>query len=256
MNCLIHIRQRYPSMAVSERKLADVILSRPETLRHLSSQQLAAEADVSQSSVVKFAQKLGFQGYPAFKLAIGDVLAHSPETQFAPHPYTLTNRDPLRLAGEKLIADNHAAMCATLNINSEEKLCASTALLQQARRILITGTGAAGLIAKHFAWKLVQAGFYAVAEPDMHALLAAVRVMADGDVLIAISPGGEEHEINFATDEALRNTASVLAITGFTPNALQQRASYCLYTVADDAIPMALTFAQVMLCDLLVVGLM
>ncbi|BDG83544.1 hypothetical protein TUM20903_11340 [Citrobacter koseri] len=65
MNCLIRIRQRYPDLAQSDKKLADYILAQPDDTRHLSSQQLAVEAGVSQSSVVKFAQKLGFKGFPA-----------------------------------------------------------------------------------------------------------------------------------------------------------------------------------------------
>lgn len=75
MNCLIRIRQRYPDLAQSDRKLADYLLAQPDTARHLSSQQLAAEAGVSQSSVVKFAQKLGFKGFPALKLALSEALA-------------------------------------------------------------------------------------------------------------------------------------------------------------------------------------
>lgn len=69
MNCLTRIRQRYPTGG-ERQKLADYILSQPDETRHLSSQQLAAEAGVSQSSVVKFAQKLGFKGFPALKLAL------------------------------------------------------------------------------------------------------------------------------------------------------------------------------------------
>ncbi len=64
MNCLIRIRQRYPDLAQSDKKLADYLLAQPDTARHLSSQQLAFEAGVSQSSVVKFAQKMGFKGFP------------------------------------------------------------------------------------------------------------------------------------------------------------------------------------------------
>lgn len=65
MNCLIRIRQRYAGFAQSDKKLADFLLSQPDHARHLSSQQLASEAGVSQSSVVKFAQKIGFKGFPA-----------------------------------------------------------------------------------------------------------------------------------------------------------------------------------------------
>jgi DNA-binding IclR family transcriptional regulator len=35
----------------------------PDRARHLSSQKLAEESGVSQSSVVKFAQKLGYKGF-------------------------------------------------------------------------------------------------------------------------------------------------------------------------------------------------
>lgn len=55
MNGLLRIRQRYGACQ-SDKKLADYLLLQPDTARHLSSQQLANEAGVSQSSVVKFAQ--------------------------------------------------------------------------------------------------------------------------------------------------------------------------------------------------------
>ena len=78
MNCLIRIRQRYAGFAQSDKKLADFLLSQPDHARHLSSQQLASEAGVSQSSVVKFAQKIGFKGFPALKLAISEALVSNP----------------------------------------------------------------------------------------------------------------------------------------------------------------------------------
>ncbi len=58
MNGLLRIRQRVTrGLPRVIKKLADYLLLQPDTARHLSSQQLANEAGVSQSSVVKFAQK-------------------------------------------------------------------------------------------------------------------------------------------------------------------------------------------------------
>ncbi len=74
MNGLLRIRQRYRGLP-RVIKLADYLLLQPDTARHLSSQQLANEAGVSQSSVVKFAQKLGYKGFPALKLALSEALA-------------------------------------------------------------------------------------------------------------------------------------------------------------------------------------
>lgn len=86
MNGLLRIRQRYQGLAQSDKKLADYLLLQPDTARHLSSQQLANEAGVSQSSVVKFAQKLGYKGFPALKLALSEALA-KPSRNHPPCPF-------------------------------------------------------------------------------------------------------------------------------------------------------------------------
>jgi len=259
MNCLIRIRQRYPGFAQSDKKLADFILAQPDETRHLSSQQLAAEAGVSQSSVVKFAQKLGFKGFPALKLALSEALASNPHPQSVPVHNQIRGDDPLRLVGEKLIKDNVSAMHASLDINTEEKLRESIGLLRSARRIVVTGIGASGLVAQNFSWKLMKIGLNAVAEQDMHALLATVQAMTNDDLLLAISYSGERREINLAADETLRVGGKILAITGFSPNALQQRASHCLYTIAEEqatrSAAISSTSAQMMLTDLLFMGL-
>lgn len=259
MNCLLRIKTRYPMLAQSERKLADFLLADPDRVRHLSSQQLAEEAGVSQSSVVKFSQKIGFKGFPAMKLAISEALASGQN----PHSVLVHNQilgdDPLRMVGEKLIKENIAAMHASLDVNSEEKLLASITLLRNARRVLLVGIGASGLVAKNFSWKLMKIGINAVAEQDMHALLATVQAMSPEDILLAISYSGERREINLAADEALSVGAKVLTITGFTPNALQQRATLCLYTIAEEqatrSAAISSTSAQMMITDLLFMAL-
>lgn len=198
MNCLTRIRQRYPTLAASDKKLADYILSQPDETRHLSSQQLAAEAGVSQSSVVKFAQKLGFKGFPALKLALSEALASSPDPHSVPVHNHIRGDDPLRLVGEKLIKDNVAAMHASLDVNTEETLREAVTLLRNARRVIVTGIGASGLVARNFSWKLMKIGINAVSEQDMHALLATVQAMSSDDLLLAISYSGERREINMA----------------------------------------------------------
>ena len=161
--------RRYPTLAASDKKLADYILSQPDETRHLSSQQLAAEAGVSQSSVVKFAQKLGFKGFPALKLALSEALASSPDPHSVPVHNHIRGDDPLRLVGEKLIKDNVAAMHASLDVNTEETLREAVTLLRNARRVIVTGIGASGLVARNFSWKLMKIGINAVSEQDMHA---------------------------------------------------------------------------------------
>lgn len=259
MNCLVRIRQRYPHLAQSDKRLADYLLSQPDNARHLSSQQLAAKVGISQSSVVKFAQKMGFKGFPALKLAISEALVSNPNPQSVPVHNLIRGDDPMRLVGEKLIKENVAAMHATLDVNSEEKLIESATMLRRARRIVLTGIGASGLVAQNFAWKLMKIGFNAVVERDMHALLATVQALSSEDLLLAISYTGERRELNLAADETLLAGGKILAITGFTPNALQQRATHCLYTIAEEQATrsgaISSMHAQMMLTDVLFMAL-
>ncbi|PJZ06791.1 MurR/RpiR family transcriptional regulator [Pantoea rodasii] len=256
MSSLLRIRQLYPRLALNERRLADFLLSQPDRARHLSSQKLAEESGVSQSSVVKFAQKLGYKGFPALKLALSESLAD--RDAITVHNHILSD-DPLKVVGEKLLTEKISAIRATLDINSEEKLLQTLQLLKNANRILLVGIGASGLVAKDFSWKLMKIGINAVAEQDMHALLASVQAMAPGDVLLAISYTGERREINLAAQEAAQLGVDVLSFTGFTPNSLQQCSTICLYTVAEEqstrSAAISSTSAQLALTDLLFMAL-
>jgi hypothetical protein len=64
---LVKIRSERDQMSAIERRIADFILDNAHLLRDYSSQQLANALGISQSSVVKFSQKLGFKGYPDLK---------------------------------------------------------------------------------------------------------------------------------------------------------------------------------------------
>ena len=75
MSPLLRIRAERDRMSAIERRIADFILENSQLLRDYSSQQLANALRISQSSVVKFSQKLGFKGYPDLKYSIGEAIA-------------------------------------------------------------------------------------------------------------------------------------------------------------------------------------
>ncbi len=80
-------------------------------------------------------------------------------------------------------------MHASLDVNSEEKLLEAVALLRNARRVIITGIGASGLVARNFSWKLMKIGINAVAEqgyacPARHRTGHVVRRSAVSHLLL------------------------------------------------------------------------
>ncbi len=64
MSCLVKIRALQEELSPNERKIARFILDNPALIRDYSSLNLANSVGVSQSSIVKFSQKLGYQGFP------------------------------------------------------------------------------------------------------------------------------------------------------------------------------------------------
>lgn len=259
MSSLLRIRQIYRSLSQNDRKLAEFLLEHTDQARHLSSQRVASMAGVSQSSVVKFAQKLGYQGFTALKLALSEALATRSEPPSVPVHNHILSDDPIKTVGEKLLSEKVAALRATLDINSEEKLRQGVELLQQARRVIVVGIGASGLVARDFSYKLMKIGMSAVAENDMHVLLATVQALEPEDLLFAISFSGSRREINLAAQETHRIGGRVMAITNFAPNALQQHADLTLYTMSQEQAQssgaISSNIAQLALTDLLFMAL-
>src|SRR3546814_3148968 len=95
MSPLLKIRSERDHMSAIERRIADFLLDNAYLLRDYSSQQLASALGISQSSVVKFSQKLGFKGYPDLKYSVGESLARgdggddngAPASTESPHPH-------------------------------------------------------------------------------------------------------------------------------------------------------------------------
>src|SRR6187431_2473193 len=74
---LLKIRAERDQMSAIERRIADFLLENAHLLRDYSSQQLADALQISQSSVVKFSQKLGFKGYPDLKYSVGEAVGRN-----------------------------------------------------------------------------------------------------------------------------------------------------------------------------------
>ena len=88
MTALVKIRSERDQMSAIERRIADFILENAQLLRDYSSQQLANALGISQSSVVKFCQKLSFKGYPDLKFSISEALARAEHGEALEAPAT------------------------------------------------------------------------------------------------------------------------------------------------------------------------
>jgi DNA-binding MurR/RpiR family transcriptional regulator len=233
MSALLRLRAEREHMSAIERRIADFILDNALLLRDYSSQQLAAALGISQSSVVKFSQKLGFRGYPDLKFSVAqearpeaEVDAEAARRAEAPDPSSLD------LWRRKSDAE---AETRTINTPSSFEYVAS--LLDRAGRVFVFGVGEDAALARLFAHRLAMLGILAVAHDDLLQLTANVATARLGDVLIAISEHGRHPALSRMARAMHERSARVVSVTRHSANPLRAHADLSLLVSAHDDRP-------------------
>ena len=236
MSTFTKIKALKDSLSHSETKLADFILNSANAIRELSSQELANVAGVSQSSVVKFTQKLGYKGYPTFKLAVIDALnteAINNENSNIHLHGKITLTDSLEQLSAKLLSSKISVLNETKSLNETKPVEDSVQLIKSAKRILICGLGGSALVGYDFSYKLQKIGLSAIANSDSHAQLALAATFTKGDLIFAISETGQTHEVVQICQQAKRFGASVISLTKYGKTQVSDLADIKLYSVAE-----------------------
>lgn len=253
------IRALLPSLSNSEEKLATFILTQPETLRELSSQQLASKAGVSQSSVVKFAQKLTYKGYPALKMAIFDDIDNANTCSQQLHGSINVN-DDYGVMSNKLVQSKIAVLQQTQSLNDHVAIERAVDLLLNANRVMLSGIGGSALVAKDFCFKLQKLGISAIAEVDGHVQLVLASTLNQHDVVFVLSESGLTHEVVNIVTQAHQNHVPIISVTKFGTTPISNMANVKLYSVAEEASTRISSIlartAQELIIDILFIRLM
>ncbi|MCW8092953.1 MurR/RpiR family transcriptional regulator [Alteromonas sp. ASW11-130] len=257
MSALIKLRAIQPNLSISETKIAAFLLDNRENVRQFSSQELARHVGVSQSSIVKFSQKLGYKGYPALKLAIVDDLNRENEQSRLTGQISLD--DSIVAVAEKLLNSKINVLSETIHLNEAPTLDSAIDILVKARRTLIVGVGGSALVAKDFSYKMQKLGLNAIAETDGHAQMALASTLTNQDVVVAISESGATTEIVKLVEEVSGNKVKVISITKYGETSVSGYADIKLYSVAERAgerlSSILARTAQEMVIDTLFIGL-
>ena len=230
---LLKIRAERDQMSAIERRIADFLLDNAHLLRDYSSQQLADALQISQSSVVKFSQKLGFKGYPDLKYSVGEAIARIDGGQVS------TSAKPSRAAARDVLAETlwqskSRAEEETRLINGHDKLGEIAALLTRAGKVFCIGLGEDGIGAQTFALRLSLLGTMAIYQADPVLMTGSVSSAERGDVLLAFSEHGQHPTLNHLARQFRERQGRVVSITRHTSNPLRAHADVSLLISAHD----------------------
>ncbi|WP_454855653.1 MurR/RpiR family transcriptional regulator [Rhizobium binxianense] len=255
MSILKKINAKLDLMAPADRQIGQFIVDNPDQMLRLSSAALAAETGRSQSSVVKFSQKLGYAGYQELKLAVSEAKAQEWQVPAGFIHGSIEVGDGYLTILQKLIGSKLLSMQQTVAVNNEQDIGRALQALNDARRIHMAGVGASSLVARDFSYKLMKLGRNVLHDSDSHVQMANVSTLGPDDVLFALSYSGTSIETLRIAELARERGATVITVTGLQDNPLTRVADIRLYTVADEervrSSSITARDAQLMLTDLL-----
>ena len=236
MSPLLKIRSERDHMSAIERRIADFILDNAQLLRDYSSQQLANALGISQSSVVKFCQKLGFKGYPDLKYSVGEAIARADNGDDAQRPDT-GDGEPPHDAALELWRCKSEAQEETRSINTPEAIEAVAAVIADAGnhgKVFIIGLGEDDIHARAFALRLSLLGILTVHNFDTAHMTASVSAARAGDVLLVFSEHGKQPALCQIGRLFRQRGGSVVTVTRHTSNPLRAHADLTLLVSAHD----------------------
>ncbi len=73
-NVIAELRKSYDELTLSQKRTAELIVEDPEFVAFATVDKLAARLGVSPSTVVRFAYRLGFSGYPELQQRVRDIV--------------------------------------------------------------------------------------------------------------------------------------------------------------------------------------
>ncbi len=248
---LARIRSRLPALAAAEQKVAQWVLQHADEVVHMSMAQVARECGVSDTTVLRFCRAAGFQGYTDMKLSIVQDLA-SP-TQLV-HDDISEDDDAITIA-RKVFHSNIQALQDTLEVLDGDALVRAADMIANADQILIIGVGTSGPIVQDMYHMFFRLGFNVRAQTDSYLQLMEAALVRPGDVVVGISQSGSSTDPVLTLEEAKRNGAGTIVITGNAESPITKFADVTLLAVSREtrAEAIASRIAQMTLVDALYV---
>ncbi|MER9054310.1 MurR/RpiR family transcriptional regulator [Mesorhizobium sp. M0213] len=234
MSILKKIEAKLEIMAPGDREIGRYIVDNPDQMLRLSTAALAAEIGRSQSSVVKFSQKLGYSSYQELKLAVSEAKSQEWHVPAGMIHGSIEVGDSYLVILRKLIGSKLLSMQQTVAANTEHEIGKALEALNGARRIHLAGVGASSLVARDFSYKLMKLGRNVLHDSDSHVQMANVSTLGRGDALFALSYSGASIETLRIAELAHKRGTTVIAVTGLRDNPLSRVGDIRLHTIADE----------------------
>ena len=225
--CTARIFTLTPHFTQADHAIADLAINHPQLVALSSARELGRHSDVSEASVIRFVQKLGYESLQDFRDALKKELVNSQtagNTMVSTHPNT-----PTEALSQVVSLCSQTLQMLTTALDIEELGRAAKAL-EASTCIHFFAAGGSIRVAQHATFKLMRLGYLSFAEAEPFAQMAQASVVGSGSVAFGISFTGATKSVIDALAVTKENGAVVICLTSFSGTPITNLADICLIT--------------------------
>jgi len=227
-----YISARFDDFSRSQKDVAQYVVDHLDEVAFHTAEELARRASTSSSTVVRFAQALGFEGFPELQEAAREEYRHHHRS--AAPPRGLESAAPLfsldQTPFEQAVAADHVNLEETARRVSRSQVEGAIEAIATAERILIAGTDQMAFFASYLRHLLMLLDVRAeiAASPSQEALSRLGRI-DERTLVIGLSAGRPHPLVVRAMKIARHRRAPTLAIVDATLSEVSKLAERTLY---------------------------
>ena len=229
------IRNVYSSLSKGQKKIANVILNDYDKAAYLTAAKLAKLADVSESTVVRFADELGFEGYSEFQLAVQELvrIKLTPNQRIEITKKRIGRSDVL----ESVMESDIEKIRYTMNSLDRDVFNKSVDAILGAKNIYITGARSTEPLARLLSYNLTMIfdNVKFVVPTSSEEVFEQMYSVGAEDTVIAFSFPRYSSKMVNAVKYARQNNAKVVVFTDSLVSPLAEFANYLITAQSDMA---------------------
>lgn len=224
------LRSVTPNLTRGPAQVSEAVLADPRAVVPMTIGQLATHSGTSDASVIRLARAVGCSGYREFRARLAASVATQPASPSG-LPADISFDDEPAAVLSKLLAEEQQALADTAAALDPRALAAAADAVAAARRIIVVGIGASGLVAEDLSAKLERIGLLSQAVTEAHKALTLTVLLGPADLLVVASASGETADVLEPLALATAQQVPTVAIT-VRPRSSVTRADQVLVGVA------------------------
>jgi DNA-binding MurR/RpiR family transcriptional regulator len=226
-----YISSRFDEFSRSQKDVAQYVVDHLDEVAFHTAEELARRASTSSSTVVRFSQALGFEGFPELQEAAREEYRHHHRTTGGTNGFEAAPLFSLdQTAFEQAVAADHVNVEETARKVSRSEVEGAIEAIAVADRILIAGTDQMAFFASYLRHLLMLLDIRAeiAASPSQEALSRLGRI-DEGALVIGLSAGRPHPLVVRAMKIARHRKAHTLAIVDATLSEVSKLSERTLY---------------------------